>query len=503
MADLVTREFRIHNAEQFLEQFGESTPDNIYLFIGRPKSWAVDASPPTLTQTIREIYYNPYENILAMKKVISSDVSYASPRYNWTTGTVYGQYSSDADYFSTQFYVITDEFKVYKCISNNSGATSTNKPTSTGLTQFTLGDGYTWKYMFTLDAVDAVKFLTSDYFPVKKLLSDNGSNQWDVQAAAINGGISYVGVSAGGSAYLTHSGSVVASAPNTVTLAAGASGSNSVYNNYAVYIISGTGAGQIRTISGYVGSTKVATLSANWATNPDPSSVYIVSPRVTAVGNGTGFSAYSEVTTGAVTKINILAAGTGYTQIEASVVGTTGSGATLVPSLSPVGGHGANPVSELLGHNITLNIKMTGTESNLVPVDNDFRVVGLIANPKLAANTAASATSLVYDMTTKLNTNAATGTFVADETITGGTSGATAVIVKRESSTQLSVTSIVGTFVNTEVITGTTSGAVATISSQTAPLVQRYSGKVLYVRNQTPVFRSSDQTEEYKITVRM
>ncbi len=146
---------------------------------------------------------------------------------------------------------------------------------------------------------------------------------------------------------------------------------------------------------------------------------------------------------------------------------------------------------------------MTGTETNLVPIDNDFRVVGLIANPKLAANTAASATSLVYDMTTKFNTNAATGTFVADEVVTGGTSGATAIIVKRESSTQLSVTSIIGIFNNDEVITGGTSGAIATISSITNPLVQRYSGKVLYVRNQPPVFRSSDQTEEYKITVRM
>lgn len=45
------------------------------------------------------------------------------------------------------------------------------------------------------------------------------------------------------------------------------------YNNLTVEIFSGTGAGQERVISDYVGLTKIATV-ANWTTNPDTSSLY-------------------------------------------------------------------------------------------------------------------------------------------------------------------------------------------------------------------------------------
>lgn len=75
----------------------------------------------------------------------------------------------------------------------------------------------------------------------------------------------------------THSGTAQAGASSTITLATGASSVNSTYNNSTITITGGTGAGQTRTITGYVGSTRVATVSAAWATTPDASSVYDVS----------------------------------------------------------------------------------------------------------------------------------------------------------------------------------------------------------------------------------
>lgn len=51
------------------------------------------------------------------------------------------------------------------------------------------------------------------------------------------------------------------------------------YQNMYIEIISGTGAGQLRRITQYAGSTKVATVGVAWATTPDATSVYsIVSP---------------------------------------------------------------------------------------------------------------------------------------------------------------------------------------------------------------------------------
>ncbi len=502
MADLITREFRIHNAEQFKEQFTESAADNIYLFIGKPRAWPNDAEPPALSSTINEIYYTPYETMVAMKKIVGSDVSYSAPRYNWTSGTVYAQYNSTTDFFASQFYVVTDEFKVYKCLGNNAGATSVNKPTSTSTSTFTTADSYVWKYMMTLNAADAVKFLTTDYFPVKTLAADDGSLQWDVQAATVRGTIEYAGITTPGSAYVSHTANVVSATTNTVTLTAGASAVNSTYNNYAIYIASGTGAGQIRTISGYVGATRIATLSANWTTNPDATSVYLVSPRVVSVGNGTLFSAYSTVNAGAIASIVIINKGINYSQIALTIVGQTGTGAVIYGSLSPVYGHGKNAVDELYAHNVTINITLTGAEASLIPIGNDFRVVGLIANPKLTANTAANATALIYDMTTAFNFSGATGTFTNDEVITGATSGATAVVVKTNTLTQIAVNQLTGNFVDDEIITGGTSLTSATLTTKVLPLVDKYSGRVMYVRNQSPVYRSSSQIEDFRVTVK-
>ena len=66
------------------------------------------------------------------------------------------------------------------------------------------------------------------------------------------------------------------SAAGTITLEAVASAVDDYYNDMMVKITSGTGAGQARAITDYNGTTKVATISPNWSTNPDNTSVYHV-----------------------------------------------------------------------------------------------------------------------------------------------------------------------------------------------------------------------------------
>ncbi len=61
----------------------------------------------------------------------------------------------------------------------------------------------------------------------------------------------------------------------TIKLATGASTTDDFYNSMSIYISSGVGAGQVRDISDYVGSTRVATV-ATWTTTPDATSVYEV-----------------------------------------------------------------------------------------------------------------------------------------------------------------------------------------------------------------------------------
>ena len=61
-----------------------------------------------------------------------------------------------------------------------------------------------------------------------------------------------------------------------IQLAATANPTDDHYNGFIVTITAGTGAGQSRTISDYVGATQIATLSAAWTTALDATSVYSI-----------------------------------------------------------------------------------------------------------------------------------------------------------------------------------------------------------------------------------
>ena len=98
MPALVTNKFRIHNAKQFVEAFDEVSftsgtavtdssgllNSNMYLFIGRPSAWTDDNTPPTPTDSVANTHYDNWRDMIAAKKVTSSDVSHVVARKNWT-----------------------------------------------------------------------------------------------------------------------------------------------------------------------------------------------------------------------------------------------------------------------------------------------------------------------------------------------------------------------------------------------------------------------------------
>jgi len=170
--------------------------------------------------------------------------------------------------------------------------------------------------------------------------------------------------------------------------------------------------------------------------------------------------------------------------------------------MSPTRGHGSDPVSELMAHNVILNCNLQGSESNTFTTQNDWRQIGLIANPTLASN-GALATGSLYKMTTNVQITSSTGTFVRDEVVTGSTSGAYAYVVENVSGGgSINVTGVIGQFANSETITGGTSAATATVSGVTSPPLARNYGKILYTENKTPVTRSLDQQESFRITIK-
>lgn len=75
-------------------------------------------------------------------------------------------------------------------------------------------------------------------------------------------------------------GTATAGGASTITLRAGASAVDHFYEKQAIFVLSGTGAGQTNMISTYVGSTKVVTVETAWATQPDNTSVYLILGRI-------------------------------------------------------------------------------------------------------------------------------------------------------------------------------------------------------------------------------
>ena len=204
MASIVTSKFRVHNAQQFVESFSEAANTTMYLFVGKNTAFPDDNNPPTPVNSTANIEFTPWRDMFGAKRIQSTDVTHAIERYNWTSGTVYDAYDDqDTNLLDDDFYVLTEDYNVYKCLFNAGGTASTTKPTGVSTLQFTTADGYIWKYMYTVTTSNALKFLTNDYIPVQTLTSDDGSDQWDVQAAAVDGGIHVIKVTSGGSGYAT------------------------------------------------------------------------------------------------------------------------------------------------------------------------------------------------------------------------------------------------------------------------------------------------------------
>lgn len=410
MSAIINNSFRKFQADNFIGSFSESGT-NIYLAIGKASPWSgaslseytetspSDSSIPIPIDTTQGTYTH-FNDLIAIKKIPNTSVSHVLKRVDWTTGTVYVEHDHlQDDIIDQNFFVFTEEYRVYKCINNNNGAASTVKPTGVSTSIIETSDNYRWKFMFEVQQADVLKYVTTDWIPAQTLTADDGTEQWDVQQAAVDGALDHIDITAGGSGYRSNTGTAQAgSTSTTIVLASGASSVNDFYNNMTVYISSGPGNGEIKTITDYVGSTRTATVAA-WTTTPTNSSVYEVMPAVTiATSEGSGATArVSTVTGGVITKVSMTTVGTLYRSGTATVTSGEGTGCTLVPKIGPQGGHGKDAVAELGGGYVMMNARLIGADgSSDFPVGDDFRKVLLLLNPKESGG--ASATGTTYKL---------------------------------------------------------------------------------------------------------
>ena len=195
MPAIVTDQFRILNASNFVAGVSSSTnsyfvslglpnPQPASVGFGRANNW--NTATPNPVDSFSEVDHIG-DTTQFGKRVTDTNVRRLVRRINWTKGVKYDMYRQDYSTSNTapnsnatrlydaNYYVINSNFNVYVCIENGSSGINTTGNASEDEPAFTdlepskagnSGDGYVWKYLFTVSPSDIIKFDSTEYITV-------------------------------------------------------------------------------------------------------------------------------------------------------------------------------------------------------------------------------------------------------------------------------------------------------------------------------------------------
>ena len=644
MPSVLTTKFRIHNAKSFKEGFNEGPEDgslstNIYTGIGKITPWLDNNSEPDLYSGAEDTTsdqnppnppdhiqgeYQVWRNMIAAKKIEPNDVKHVIPRFNYIPDRKYSKYRDldDTllyDYINDEtllpFYVVTEEFNVYKCLYNADNGQSTIQPTGTGEELIFPGDGYIWKYMYTINPGDAFKFMTEDYIPVPDILLEQPDGggicspnnlQWEVQEyaklnigkvdvisrdhqAPYSSGQGYIYVN-GPAGVLTSDNidsqttltikgkltipdgtgndyyngmtlhldlgdsesayKIVSYNPlqpsdeNSELVVEGDASFDKKYENLAGTVdttqgsnlITGNGtsfsnflvSGDVLRIEGdeYTVSevTDDTTLTLSQPANSTVSAAdfqkrinpdYQILPTIEIEGDGEGLLAIpimgpvDENGFYGIDEVKVLNGGLNYTRANASFKNSTYKQIeplyqpkfeVIIP---PPGYHGSDFIKELGGYFIMINTKFKYDEGGFT-VDNDYRQISLIKDPKLYSDDSISKKPECIQ-SKSLIISSHEGIFKADDILTQD-NGATGIIVDiiedySETKKAIRVVPLSGEFVtgNVGIESSPSGGEADTIDDIIHEDLKKSSGDIIFVEQRTLVKRDKGQVEDIKI----
>ena len=478
MAATITTKFRLENASTFIKSIAD---DSMYIMLGKSDAWSADKdtsqdSAATAPLDIQLEENDMWQNAIALKKLGASDAINVVPRYNWTSGTTYVAWDdTNPAIFTTRFYVLNENYDLFKCLKAGSG-NSTYQPTViTSPHAFSTADGYIWKYMGKISTPNVTKFMTNTYMPVK-----------------------------------------------TVTLPAGGVGALSAAEatqyQYQVDCAADT--------SGKIYRYQVINGGSGYSTQ--------IPPAVTVYGNGTGAVATAVVVSGAVTAINVTGevnmmqavgvgpgaatyrnnCGIGYTSAYVTIASpVSGVTATARAILSPKNSHGTDQTRELGGFYVETNVALTGAEGNGdFIIGANFRQIALIKNPLNYGTAVISSTATLSALKTmKLTTAPTGGPFESGDYITGAASAAYAFV---DSYAVENLTDYIvryhqndktgyAAFNVGETITAHYGAQTAIIAAGGLgnPDVKPLSGDIMFIENRAPITRAVSQIEDIRLVI--
>ena len=217
MSAIITDQLRILNAKNFVST-ATSSSNSYYSFVGLPNatnySSTWDANPPSPKDSFdQEDDY--WDTMIALKKITSADVRRVVSKHTWTSGITYDMYRGDisrtntakpsgaTNLYSAKYFIVNEDYKVYICLQNGtdpentSGRPSLDQPTFTDLEPKSAGDsgdGYVWKYLYTIKPSDIAKFDSTNFMPVptdwetssdNAAVRDNASSSGQLKIATV------------------------------------------------------------------------------------------------------------------------------------------------------------------------------------------------------------------------------------------------------------------------------------------------------------------------------
>jgi hypothetical protein len=375
-------------------------------------------------------------------------------------------------------------YEVYKCIYNGQvpespyqyGKPSTVEPLGTGDSGTNIvstADGYKWKYMYTLTISDYIKFVSSDFIPVKTDATVVGN--------AVDGSINQVLIKNRGAGLPYNSGQ---------TYYTPVIGNGTTKCIIAITVTAG----------GLLSSAEIAQVGAGYTFG-----TINLAKCYSTLSN-------ANLETGTTTSLNI-----GGAQVEAI--------------FSPSGGHGSNAFYELGAYRVMINKSLNFLDGlGDIPVDMEFRRFGLISDPKTYSNTDFTSDSASACKSIKFAVTQSSPNFEIGEIITQSTTGAKGRVIhwdslngvlkyyqneyicSAQSDTNQSrfvafsgSNSITGskslTTLTPDTASNVTVNGITFTSGYADSEVKKYSGNILYVENRKPIIRSNDQIEDIKLVI--
>lgn len=401
------------------------------------------------------------DNVIFGKKILNSDCKFMVKYYPWQEGQSFVQYDDAVTLEGERFYCVvgpnindTGDYRVYKCLYNNNGGTVSNAPNFNATTTdqiYRTADGYIWKYMYKLTQTEFEAYNAVGYIPIvddfiyAPFDSDANNAPANTQPTTTGSPIDQIFVENvdANSGYPRATGKLEANAALdgelkvSGDLALPLNEITNYYSGMAIVITTG-GVTRIYTISTYTygidEDNPDAEATIQVSANDDPygdgvtkGARFQIVPRIRIQGNGSGAEAYPIVEDGKITSILVTNKGEGYHTVQANIVdplydfnpddpNTVDIRAEIRPILSPKGGHNTDRLEEMKCRHILLYGYITEDDNNAIGATNSYSHLGIVKEPQWESANTDLHNPNVFDNRIKIVTNDY-GSVVVDEVL--------------------------------------------------------------------------------------